>query len=191
MMLEKTPPTLKTNPETRNTTPQTARQMIQIVLLQQQDPFDVSEGIVNYVSICSRKYVEPNLYARSVFEQGFWTVNGTLLSVKESGSVSLWIDERPLAVSGLCWWVLETSNLITMVYLVSIMAAMTAGSCQLKARKEALNDLERALHKFPPLLERTFISCKSEEKVSGGKTSEFRVMQWNVLADGSYSTVHV
>ena len=74
MMLEKTPPTLKTNPETRNTTPQTARQMIQIVLLQQQDPFDDSEGIVNYVSICSKKYEEPNLYARSVFEQGFWTV---------------------------------------------------------------------------------------------------------------------
>ena len=71
MMLEKTPPTLKTNPETRNTTPQTAKQMIQIVLLQQQDPFDVSEGIVNYVSICSNKYVEPNLYARSVLEQGF------------------------------------------------------------------------------------------------------------------------
>ena len=71
MTLEKTPPTLKTNPETRNTTPQTAKQMIQIVLLQQQDPFDVSEGIVNYVSICSNKYVEPNLYARSVFEQGF------------------------------------------------------------------------------------------------------------------------
>ena len=71
MMLEKTPPTLKTKPETRNTTPQTARQMIQIVLLQQQDPFDDSEGIVNYVSICSKKYEEPNLYARSVFEQGF------------------------------------------------------------------------------------------------------------------------
>ena len=81
--------------------------------------------------------------------------------------------------------------MITIVYLVSIMAAMTAGSCQLKARKEALNDLERALHKFPPLLERTFISCKSEEKVSDGKTSEFRVMQWNVLADGSYSKVYV
>ena len=61
MMLEKTPPTLKTKPETRNTTPQTARQMIQIFLLQQQDPFDVSEGIVNHVSICSTKYVEPNL----------------------------------------------------------------------------------------------------------------------------------
>ena len=73
MMLEKTPPTLKTKPETRNTTPQTqtARQMIQIVLLQQQDPFDDSEGIVNYVSICSKKYEEPNLYARRVFEQGF------------------------------------------------------------------------------------------------------------------------
>ena len=81
--------------------------------------------------------------------------------------------------------------MITIVYLVSIMAAMTAGSCQLKARKEALNDLERALQKFPPLLERTFISCESEEKVSDGKTSEFRVMQWNVLADGSYSKVHV
>ena len=74
MMLEKTPPTLKTKPETRNTTPQTARQMIQIVLLQQQDPFDDSEGIVNYVSICSKKYEEPNLYARRVFAQGFWTV---------------------------------------------------------------------------------------------------------------------
>ena len=71
------------------------------------------------------------------------------------------------------------------------MAAVAAGSCQLKARKEALNDLERALQKFPPLLERTFISCESEEKVSDGKTSEFRVMQWNVLADGSYSKVHV
>ena len=81
--------------------------------------------------------------------------------------------------------------MITIVYPVNNMAAVAAGSCQLKARKEALNDLERALQKFPPLLERTFISCESEEKVSGGKTSEFRVMQWNVLADGSYSTVHV
>ena len=71
------------------------------------------------------------------------------------------------------------------------MAAVAAGSRQLKARKEALNDLERALQKFPPLLERTFISCESEEKVSDGKTSEFRVMQWNVLADGSYRPVHV
>jgi len=69
------------------------------------------------------------------------------------------------------------------------MAAKAAGSCQLKARKEALNDLERALQKFPPLLERTFISCESEEKVSDGKTSEFRVMQWNVLADGSYTYI--
>ena len=77
------------------------------------------------------------------------------------------------------------------MYLLKNIAAMAAGSCQLKARKEALNDLERALQKFPPLLERTFISCESEEKVSDGKTSEFRVMQWNVLADGSYSTVHV
>ena len=108
-----------------------------------------------------------------------------------SRSISLWIDERPLAVSGLCWWVLDASNLITIVYPVNNMAEVTAGSCQLKARKDALNDLERALQKFPPLLERTFISCESEEKVSDGKTSEFRVMQWNVLADGSYSTVHV
>ena len=81
--------------------------------------------------------------------------------------------------------------MITIVYPVNNMATLAAGSCQLKARKEALNDLERALQKFPPLLERTFISCESEEKVSDGKTSEFRVMQWNVLADGSYSTVHV
>ena len=65
---------------------------------------------------------------------------------------------------------------------------MAAGSVHLKARKDALDDLERALKKFPPLLERTFISCESEKKVSDGKTSEFRVMQWNVLADGSYTT---
>lgn len=62
---------------------------------------------------------------------------------------------------------------------------MAAGSGVFFARKEALSRLESALEKFPPLLERPFISCESEEKVSGGKTSEFRVMQWNVLADGN------
>ena len=30
-------------------------------------------------------------------------------------SVSLGIDERPLAVSGLCWWGLDDSNLIPSV----------------------------------------------------------------------------
>ena len=61
----------------------------------------------------------------------------------------------------------------------------SAGSGILSARKEALGHLETALKKFPPLLERIFISCENEEKVSDGKTSEFRVMQWNVLADGT------
>ena len=62
------------------------------------------------------------------------------------------------------------------------MAAGTTGV--LFARKEALNRLETALKKFPPLLDRDFISCESEGKVSDEKTSEFRVLQWNVLADG-------
>ena len=66
---------------------------------------------------------------------------------------------------------------------------MAAGSGVFFARKEALSRLESALEKFPPLLERPFISCESEEKVSGGKTSEFRVMQWNVLADGNSITL--
>ena len=55
----------------------------------------------------------------------------------------------------------------------------------LPARKEALNRLETALEKFPPLLERSFITCGNEDKVADRKTSEFRVMQWNVLADGT------
>ena len=62
------------------------------------------------------------------------------------------------------------------------MAAGTTGV--LFARKEALNRLETSLKKFPPLLDRDFISCESEGKVSDEKTSEFRVLQWNVLADG-------
>ena len=53
------------------------------------------------------------------------------------------------------------------------------------ARKEALSHLETAVEGFPPLLERTFISCESESKVADGETSEFRVLQWNVLADGT------
>ena len=53
------------------------------------------------------------------------------------------------------------------------------------ARKEALSRLETALNRDPPLLDRAFISCESEDKVSDGKTSEFRVLQWNVLADGT------
>ena len=63
-----------------------------------------------------------------------------------------------------------------------------AGFGTFSARKEALNRLERALEKFPPLLKRTFISCESEEEVSDVRTSEFRVMQWNVLADGKTFT---
>lgn len=62
------------------------------------------------------------------------------------------------------------------------MAAGTAGV--LIARKEALNRLETALKKFPPLLDRDFISCESEGKVSDENKSEFRVLQWNILADG-------
>lgn len=63
---------------------------------------------------------------------------------------------------------------------------MAASRGGLPARKEVLNRLENALKKFPPLLERTLFSCDSEEKVSEGKrkVSEFRVMQWNILADG-------
>ena len=64
------------------------------------------------------------------------------------------------------------------------MAAGTKGV--LFARKEALSRLETALKKFPPLLDRAFISCEGEDKVTDGKTSEFRVLQWNVLADGMY-----
>lgn len=62
------------------------------------------------------------------------------------------------------------------------MAAGTTGV--LFARKEALNRLETALKKFPPLLDRDFISCESEGKVSDENKSEFRVLQWNILADG-------
>ena len=61
---------------------------------------------------------------------------------------------------------------------------MAVSSGVLPARKDALNRLETALRKFPPLLERTFISCSDEEKVLEGNFSEFRVMQWNILADG-------
>ena len=62
------------------------------------------------------------------------------------------------------------------------MAAGTTGV--LFARKEALNRLETALKKFPPLLDREFISFENEGKVSDEKKSEFRVLQWNILADG-------
>ena len=79
--------------------------------------------------------------------------------------VSCLVDKRLLTVSG-----------------QNKMAAGTTGV--LFARKEALNRLETALKKFPPLLDRDFISCESEDKVSDEKTSEFRVLQWNVLADG-------
>lgn len=64
---------------------------------------------------------------------------------------------------------------------------MAAGTGALFARKEALNRLETALKKFPPLLDRDFIICESEGRVSEDKTSEFRVLQWNVLADGRSS----
>ena len=53
------------------------------------------------------------------------------------------------------------------------------------ARKEALSRLETALDMSPSLLDRAFISYESEDKVSDRKTSEFRVLQWNVLADGT------
>ena len=63
---------------------------------------------------------------------------------------------------------------------------MAAGnSGMLLARKEALNRLETALKDFPPLLERSFITCENGDRVSDRKMSEFRVMQWNVLADGT------
>ena len=62
---------------------------------------------------------------------------------------------------------------------------MASGSGMLLVRKEALNRLEAALKEFPPLLERSFITCENEDRVSDGKTSEFRVIQWNVLADGT------
>lgn len=66
------------------------------------------------------------------------------------------------------------------------MNKMAASRGGLPARKEVLNRLENALKKFPPLLERTLVSCDSDEEVSEGKrkVSEFRVMQWNILADG-------
>ena len=66
------------------------------------------------------------------------------------------------------------------------MNKMAASRGGLAARKEVLNRLENALKTFPPLLERTLVSCDSEEEVSVGKrkVSEFRVMQWNILADG-------
>lgn len=53
-----------------------------------------------------------------------------------------------------------------------------------------MNRLENALKTFPPLLERTLVSCDSEEEVSVGKrkVSEFRVMQWNTLADALSSS---
>ena len=62
---------------------------------------------------------------------------------------------------------------------------MAAGSRMLLARKEALNRLETALKGFPPLLERSFITCENEDRVSDRKMSKFRVMQWNILADGT------
>ncbi|XP_068701978.1 nocturnin-like [Montipora foliosa] len=65
---------------------------------------------------------------------------------------------------------------------------MAVSSGILPARKDALNRLETALRKFPPLLERTFISCGDEEKVLEGNFSEFRVMQWNILADALSSS---
>ena len=52
------------------------------------------------------------------------------------------------------------------------------------ARKETMTEITKMIKKFPPLLERTFISCENEGKVRSGETSEFRVLQWNVLADG-------
>ncbi|PFX20057.1 Nocturnin [Stylophora pistillata] len=51
------------------------------------------------------------------------------------------------------------------------------------ARKETMAEIEKMVEKFPPLLQRTFISTESEGKVANGETSEFRVLQWNVLAD--------
>ena len=47
--------------------------------------------------------------------------------------------------------------------------------------KEALRKTKQALNQFPPILEREFFQVDHPTD----KTS-FRVMQWNVLADGGY-----
>ena len=59
------------------------------------------------------------------------------------------------------------------------------------ARKEALDHLELKLNNTASLLSRNFMSCESAGKYSGERTSEFRVMQWNILADGkTYTHAH-
>lgn len=85
-----------------------------------------------------------------------------------------------------CFREINVSLVYDMISGVSVMSKMAVSVGTLTARKEALDRLENALKKFPPLLERTFISCDSEEEVSERKrkVSEFRVMQWNILADG-------
>ena len=52
----------------------------------------------------------------------------------------------------------------------------------LSLRKEAIKSAVLQLKDFPPLLERSFIPTQDAENFSD--KAEFRVMQWNVLADG-------
>lgn len=54
----------------------------------------------------------------------------------------------------------------------------------LNLRKEAVKLASKQLKDFPGLLERSFIPTEDAESCSEG--AEFRVMQWNVLADGEF-----
>lgn len=58
----------------------------------------------------------------------------------------------------------------------------------LTLRKEAIKSAVLQLKDFPCLLERSFIPTGDAENCS--EKSEFRVMQWNVLADGK-STLYL
>lgn len=64
-----------------------------------------------------------------------------------------------------------------------------SSSIMLQLRKEAIKSAELEVKNFPGLLERPFILTKYAEDTQ--ESSEFRVMQWNVLADGMYSKVQV
>ena len=68
------------------------------------------------------------------------------------------------------------------------MAALALQGSTMLARKAALERAKSALMGFPPLLERSFNRCESlQGELKDRKASEFRVMQWNVLADGEWS----
>lgn len=62
------------------------------------------------------------------------------------------------------------------------MADADEGSAMLQLRKDAIKSAELEVKNFPGLLERSFILTKYAG--NSHESSEFRVMQWNVLADG-------